>query len=476
MDADLRYRPYSFLSPSASAKASSSSSRARKPATTKAATSNKRTTTARAKKPSSASDDDELMLDDNKSDDEGERGDETTVVAETQFEAAGEPEEEATAPKGRGGKKAAAAAASKKAPVKKAVPAAKKGKAAAAAAVEEDEEDALVRDMDGLDMPDEELSPREKKLAKQLEATKKALVASQAAHQKLRDLRSTRPEEVELRLREIADERQQAAVNTIATYKTENDNLRAELASLQESAFASPRSKAARLESRRVQELEQENATLAARVDEVERLRAEEQARAEKEAVDRGKKWEKKLAREVKEATAAMEKELVELRVDASTARAELAAEVEHSKSLQQKLKSVPASASLSSSTAAPTASSGPSSALAKLQEEHDRLTSHLNLNEDLTGFAVHSVKQDDDGATYTCVLNDCAGTTGSLNFKLMFHMDGTVGYQPDVDPDRDAALAALLPADMQNYMRFAAESCAEFFKRLFAAVNRVKV
>ncbi|GAA5840849.1 hypothetical protein JCM9279_001239 [Rhodotorula babjevae] len=479
MDADLRYRPYPFLPPPASAKASSSSasSRTRKPAAQKPAASTKRTTTtARAKKASSASDDDddELMLDDTKSDDEGEAGDETTLVAETQFEVAGEPEEERAAPKGRGGKKAAAAA-TQKAPVKKAAPAAKKGKAVATAA-EDDKDDALVRGLDELDMPGEDVSPREKKLAKQLEATKKALADSQAAFQKLRDLRSTRPEETELRLREIADERQSGAVNTIATYKTENDNLRAELASLQQTAFASPRSKAALRESVRVQELEKENATLAARVDEVERLRAEEQARAEKEADEREKKWERKMAREVKETTEAMEKELVELRTDVSTARAELAAEVELSKSLQHKLKNVPASAALSSSTAAPTASSGPGSALAKLQEEHDRLTTHLNLNEDLTGFAVHSVKADEDGAVYTCVLSDCAGTTGSLNFKLTFHLDGTVGYQPDVNPERDAALAALLPADMQGYMRFAAEVCAEFFKRLFAAVNRVKV
>jgi len=155
-------------------------------------------------------------------------------------------------------------------------------------------------------------------------------------------LRTTRPEEAELRLREIADERQQGAslslarppaqrskadshlplaapagaVNTITAYKTENDNLRAELASLQQTAFASPRSKAARAESLRVQELEQENATLAARVDELERVRADEQARAEKDAADREKKWEKKLARQVKEAFEAMEKELVELRTD----------------------------------------------------------------------------------------------------------------------------------------------------------------
>lgn len=185
-----------------------------------------------------------------------------------------------------------------------------------------------------------------------------------------------------------------------------------------------------------MQELERENAALAARVDEVERLRGEEQARADKDAAEREKKWEREVARRVKEATAVAEKELVELRAEGapppssaclfsravthararpavSTARAELSAEVAHSKSLQQKLKATPSSSSLASTSAAPAASSGSSAALAKLQDENERLTSHLNLNEDLTGFAVHSVKQDDAGAVYTCVLSDCAGTTG---------------------------------------------------------------
>lgn len=200
-----------------------------------------------------------------------------------------------------------------------------------------------------------------------------------------------------------------------------------------------------------------------------------------------------------------------------STARAELSAEVSHSISLQQQLKANPSSSSVSSTSTAP-AASGSSAALAKLQEENERLTSHLNLNEDLTGFAVHSVKQDETGATYVCVLNDCAGTTGcayewlpvasavlteeiaALNFKLVFHPDGTVSYTPDVNAERDAVLASVLSPELQRYMRcvaglsnasveivkvvadllirtgrFGAEMSAEFFKRLFNAVNKIK-
>lgn len=85
--------------------------------------------------------------------------------------------------------------------------------------------------------------------------------------------------------------------------------------------------------------------------------------------------------------------------------RAELSAEVAQSKALQQKLKSVPAS----SSAAAPGASSADA-----LRLELEQLTTKLNLNEDLTGFAVHSVRQEEQGAAYTCMLNDCAGVSGS--------------------------------------------------------------
>ncbi|GAA5821956.1 hypothetical protein JCM3770_002934 [Rhodotorula araucariae] len=462
---------------SGSSKASSSTTRTRKPAAAKPAAA-KRTAAARGKKAAQVEEDDgdELMLEDD-GDEADAAAEETVLVPETQFDAPDELEEAgegegAPAPKGRSGRKAAAP---RKVPAKKAAPAAKKVKAAALPA--DDVDDVLASEMDDLAVPDvENLASKVKKLEKQLEVTKNALAQSQSVCAKLKELRSTRAEEAELRLREIADERQQAAMNTIHSYKTENDTLRAELLSMQETAFASPRSKAARLESIRVQELEGENTALAARVEELVRTVEEERDQAQRDATEREKKWERELARRVKEATEKSEKELVELRAEVTTARAELSAEVSHSKELQQKLKATPLSSSLASTSAVPAASSGPNAALAKLQEENERLTSHLNLNEDLTGFAVHSVKQDEAGATYTCVLSDSAGTTGSLNFKLSFHPDGTVGYQPDVDADRDAALAAVLPAELQQYMRFQAELSAEFFKRLFGAVNKVKV
>lgn len=156
--------------------------------------------------------------------------------------------------------------------------------------------------------------------------------------------------------------------------------------------------------------------------------------------------------------------------------RAELSAEVAQSKALQQKLKSVPAS-----SATAPGSSAGHGTVDA-LKLELEQLTTKLNLNEDLTGFAVHSVRQEEQGAAYTCMLNDCAGVSGSkvlssrlatkdhpqwrvslmprniadagLNFKLVFHPDGTVSYTPDVEPSRDATLVALLPEVLQGYMR----------------------
>lgn len=93
--------------------------------------------------------------------------------------------------------------------------------------------------------------------------------------------------------------------------------------------------------------------------------------------------------------------------------RAELSAEVAQSKALQQKLKSVPAS-----SATAPGSSAG-HGAVDALKLELEQLTTKLNLNEDLTGFAVHSVRQEEQGAGYTCMLNDCAGVSGSRSFPL---------------------------------------------------------
>ena len=53
-----------------------------------------------------------------------------------------------------------------------------------------------------------------------------------------------------------------------------------------------------------------------------------------------------------------------------------------------------------------------------------------------------------------------------ALAFKLAVHTDGTIGYEPKIDPDRDAALLESLEAHYQGYMRFKATSvsfCSAF-------------
>ncbi|BGP54497.1 hypothetical protein JCM8202_001577 [Rhodotorula sphaerocarpa] len=404
-------------------------------------------------------DDDELGM---RSDDAEERdgadgeaeGDETTVVAETQFGAGSEPT--ATGKKG----KAAAAAAGKRRPAAGATQGKKQ------ALVEEFGDDLAAA---GLAAP--KSSAREKKLEAQLALAQRALSDYKDKFAKLTELRTTKAEAAELRLREIADQRQAAAEKTIAAYKAAADAITSEHAALQETAFASPRSKAARIESMRVREVEQHNAELLARVEELERVRAEEQAASETAERELVQRHAQEMARKIKEATSTAERELVELRQEIKMTRAELSAEVEQSKNLQQKLKSTPAS-----SATVPAATAATHGVTDSLKLEIEQLTAKLNLNEDLTGFAVHSVRQEEMGAAYTCMLSDCAGVTGSLNFKLVFHPDATVSYTPDVDPTRDALLVELLPTSLQAYMRFAADHSSEFFKRLFTSINKVKL
>uniref|UniRef100_A0A0K3CHF2 BY PROTMAP: gi/472588155/gb/EMS25627.1/ chromosome segregation protein, Pcs1 [Rhodosporidium toruloides NP11] gi/647395941/emb/CDR37862.1/ RHTO0S03e00430g1_1 [Rhodosporidium toruloides] n=1 Tax=Rhodotorula toruloides TaxID=5286 RepID=A0A0K3CHF2_RHOTO len=365
-------------------------------------------------------DDDELMM----AGAGGEEG-ETVIVGETQFAQDGEGEEddeevEEVVPKkgARGAKKPAAGGAKGRAT--------KKAASGTDASLTDDFDAALAIPLASMEGAGAKPSAREKKLEAQLAATKKALSESQALFAKLSELRETRAEEAEQRLREISDERIKSAGETIQSYKSESDALRTELASLQSTAFSSPRSKAALVESRRVKELEGER----------------DEARG------------------------------------FSTLRTELNAEVAHSKSLQQQLKSAPSTSSSAvlPLPAAPSTSAATPTDTLKLQDEIERLTQKLNLNEDLTGFAVHSVKQEEMGATYVCLLSDCAGTTGALNFKLTFHPDGTTSYKPNLEAERDAALVQLLSPELQGYMRFGAEMSSEFFKRLFASVNKVRI
>lgn len=76
---------------------------------------------------------------------------------------------------------------------------------------------------------------------------------------------------------------------------------------------------------------------------------------------------------------------------------------------MQAKLKNAPAS----SQTAAVGGGSG-SMALQKLTDELENTKMHLALNEDLTGFSVVSVKSEQMGEVYNCILNDCLGQTAS--------------------------------------------------------------
>ncbi|BGO96950.1 hypothetical protein NBRC10513v2_002563 [Rhodotorula toruloides] len=310
-------------------------------------------------------DDDELMM----AGAGGEEG-ETVIVGETQFAQDGEGEEddeevEEVVPKkgARGAKKPAAGGAKGRAT--------KKAASGTDASLTDDFDAALAIPLASMEGAGAKPSAREKKLEAQLAATKKALSESQALFAKLSELRETRAEEAEQRLREISDER-----------------------------------------------------------------------------------------------------------IKFSTLRTELNAEVAHSKSLQQQLKSAPSTSSSAvlPLPAAPSTSAATPTDTLKLQDEIERLTQKLNLNEDLTGFAVHSVKQEEMGATYVCLLSDCAGTTGALNFKLTFHPDGTTSYKPNLEAERDAALVQLLSPELQGYMRFGAEMSSEFFKRLFASVNKVRI
>jgi hypothetical protein len=107
-----------------------------------------------------------------------------------------------------------------------------------------------------------------------------------------------------------------------------------------------------------------------------------------------------------------------------ATVQKDYETEVAHSKNLQAKLKSVgPTSSSSSlpaaaSSTTTASNSSGSASKVALLTEERDSAIQKLQLNEDLTGFMVNSIRAGDE-TTYVCSLTDCRGTEEKSEFEL---------------------------------------------------------
>ncbi|GAA5825484.1 hypothetical protein JCM5353_005320 [Sporobolomyces roseus] len=437
------------------AKATSSSSR--KPATNSKSKSTSTASKSKAKKGQASDEDEEMQegsqgegeeVDLEEADEEDNQDDpvDATVIAETQFEGAG----------GKGSK-------GKKAPPKKVV-AKSSGAGEKRKAKAELTRDGKRQSGDDEGGDSDEPTAREKKLQAKLEAKSKDVEEIKAAFTKLSELRHTRAEEAEARLKSLADERLSAAQNTVAVYKKEADTLRAENAALQNKALASPRTKAAQASNTRIQELEQLYSETLAKVEELG-----------KEAEERESYWRNKLELELKAGENAWNLERTQLAEDLETAQKDYSTEVAHSKSLQAKLKSLgPTSSSSSLPAASANVSSSASSAkLAQITEERDLAIQKLQLNEDLTGFTVHSLRGGEE-PTYVCSLVDCWGTDEkSLNFKIQFYRDSTVGYTPDIEPSRDELLTQILAPELQKYVRFQADQCGEFFKKLYFAVNK---
>ncbi|GAA6058761.1 hypothetical protein JCM10212_001877 [Sporobolomyces blumeae] len=389
--------------------------------------------------------DDELGHDEGEADgdDDDEAEQDETVISETQYDP----------PTGKGKAKAGSTTA-------------KKGATGSApkALTKRKAKDELARDGNDDDSDQAGPSAKERKLQAQLDATKMTLAEVQAAFKKLSELRHTRAEEAETRLRAISDERLTAATNTVATYKAELDTLRSEVSTLQSTAYASPRTKAAQATNARIVELEANEADYLTRLQEAERA-----------AVEKEREWNERLENEIRTREKAWKAERKQLTLDLDTARNDYAAEVTHSKSLQAKLKALPASSSAAAAAAASNSTASSSAAtIAKLTEENDLTLRKLQLNEDLTGFTVHSIKEDSVGPTYVCTLFDCVGVEEkSLNFKLTFYTDGTVGYDPDIDPARDSLLISALAPQLRKFMRFEAENCGEWFQSMYKSINK---
>lgn len=99
---------------------------------------------------------------------------------------------------------------------------------------------------------------------------------------------------------------------------------------------------------------------------------------------------------------------VADLSAAVATVRQELEAEIQHSKSIQAKLKTAPAASAPGSSL---------SLAQQKLQEDFDELKVRADLVEDLTGFSVITSKRENGETTFNCILNDLHGRLGGAFF-----------------------------------------------------------
>lgn len=223
-----------------------------------------------------------------------------------------------------------------------------------------------------------------------------------------------------------------------------------------------------------VERLEGENASLQARIRELEKARRAQHQEAQ-ETHQRALVEAEARSRQL---VLAAEQRVGEAEARAVQAEKELAFEVEQSKKhlLEQRK-----NGSIASSHAAPTASlassqPSPSALQATLQARLQKL------QEDLTGLILVNMKADDPPSTmsYNFLLSDFRKRK-ALYFKLMISGDDAGGnpkydFVPDIMKGRDDAVTECLDKSLTTHIQFGATHLHHFFRRLYKSMNELQI
>ncbi|KAL2157507.1 hypothetical protein VTH06DRAFT_6058 [Thermothelomyces fergusii] len=127
----------------------------------------------------------------------------------------------------------------------------------------------------------------------------------------------------------------------------------------------------------------------------------------------------------------------------------------------------VPGSAIKGSTAAARLAAASATEATVTAQKKED-------LYSDLTGLIVRSVKRDGGEDVFDCIQT---GKNGTLHFKLAIDAQSGQGeahchYTPQLDPNRDRALIAVLPGYLADEISFPQAQAGKFYARVLRALN----
>ncbi|KAL2173865.1 chromosome segregation protein Csm1/Pcs1-domain-containing protein [Thermothelomyces heterothallicus CBS 202.75] len=127
----------------------------------------------------------------------------------------------------------------------------------------------------------------------------------------------------------------------------------------------------------------------------------------------------------------------------------------------------VPGSAMKGSTAASRLAAANATEATLTAQKKED-------LYSDLTGLIVRSVKRDGGEDVFDCIQT---GKNGTLHFKLAIDVQSGQGeahchYTPQLDPNRDRALIAVLPGYLVDEISFPQTQAGKFYARVLKALN----